>query len=115
MNQVKVKDGWTVMEDNRLVIRWQNPVTGEKVSQGKRVRKDFPLTKEERRSYVKRGGIACVKMIRKRPKKLSLTVSFGLLKFCRGDNIFPSLVSDVELPKYWWDKLYSQIAYGGLK
>ena len=47
---------------DRLVMRWKNPTH----SQGKRMGKDCPLTREEIRTYVEHGTWSAVKLIAQR-------------------------------------------------
>jgi len=68
----------TCYHSDRMVSRWKFP-DGSIASQGKRVPKDFPLTPEERKAYVKGGSARCVKVI-KDSRKMFLSEAFHLLQ-----------------------------------
>jgi hypothetical protein len=78
---MKHHPGVTIYEDN-LVKRWQDE-SGEILSQGKRVSKEFPLAKCIIRAYVKKGSVAAVKMIRE-GYQLSIVESLAILNKARG-------------------------------
>ncbi|RPH73987.1 hypothetical protein EHM76_04445 [bacterium] len=77
-----------VIKDNRIVKRfWVRRGDGRRVilSQGKRVPKDFPLSLEERRAYVKGGSIGCAALMRKSTRThLSLREIVDLIKSATG-------------------------------
>lgn len=72
-----------ILEDN-LVRRFCDNETRIISYHGKRVSKHNPLTRNEIRAYVEKGGAAAVGLIMNRTG-WSLKQSFGLLKEARGE------------------------------
>lgn len=79
----RLPKGTRVIHQDRLVIVWQLP-SGERIAQGKRVRKDCPLTDDQRRLYVQTYGdaVAVVKQIRQ-DNEISLYEAKKLLDSAR--------------------------------
>lgn len=75
---------WRVYQNDRLVIRYINGNTRKRLSQGKRVGKDCPLTQEERRIYIQKGIVATVLHVKER-LALTLSDAMTLVKRARGD------------------------------
>lgn len=68
---------------DKLVTRWQDPVTRKITYRGKRVSADCPLTADERRVYVQAGTVAAVRAVMD-ARQCSLADAWALIKRARG-------------------------------
>ena len=80
----RIPHGSRVSVDNRLIKTWCLP-DGRRVTQGKRVAADCPLTRDEIRAYVdgKGNSVAAIKAIRA-GRGIGLAAAFDLLKAACG-------------------------------
>jgi|WetSurMetagenome_2_1015567.scaffolds.fasta_scaffold1415976_1 hypothetical protein len=58
--------GLKCYKNNNLVIRWKDSINKKFYSQGKRLPRNFPLSLEGRKIYVKYGMIKLVKFLKDR-------------------------------------------------
>jgi len=104
-----------IVENNAIVIEWRDNESMNSLRQGKRVAKNFPMSREARRVYVKHGPISCVKQIMKEyPENPSIAGAYGLLKLCRGDSITPyqaKALLDMRIPlnHRWLERLRAAV------
>ena len=86
----RLDETYRVYQDDDLVKRWYSAVHGENLSQGKRVTTDTTaachlITAEERRTYVRLGSVAAIKLIRAR-LNCSIHSALKVLREARGDD-----------------------------
>lgn len=80
------RTSWVQYNSDRLVTRWMLP-NGKRVSLGKRVSADCPLTHGERALYVNKGIVACVAAVRTR-LNCSLADALKLVNKVRGVGVW---------------------------
>lgn len=83
---------------DRLVSVWVSP-EGKRVRKGKRVGTWCPLTREEVRAFVEKGGIAAVRLIRSN-RECSLSEAWNLLNEARGADQLTRIQTN--LPNTGW-------------
>ena len=77
--------GWTAYYEDNMVKRWSIGKGTERriASVGKRVPKNFPLTSDERRIYVKKGIVLLTKTLLD-SRNLSLKNAYDMIKVAQG-------------------------------
>ena len=76
-------EGWSIIKADRLCIVYKRLSDGKITVKGKRVPKDFILTQEEVKAYLKGGIVSCVKLIRDR-MPCSLRQAVDMVNEARG-------------------------------